>query len=310
MDVPRPTRPTPARERRIPGPSGAERRRFQRALLSWYRPRARPLRLRATHDPWAILVAEVMSQQTQIARVDEAWVSFMARFPTPRALAEASPAEVVRAWAGLGYNKRALALQRAAGVIEAEHSGRVPAEIAALEALPGVGPYTARAVASVAYGVAVAAVDTNVRRVLSRISALPLGAAALQSMADQLVPHAEPGTWTHASIELGATVCRVRSPLCDECPISVWCASAGRVGQQVRRPAAMPPLRFEATTRWLRGRIVARLRDVRDGGWTTLPDTIGEHGAGAVDAMLDALERDGLLERRSDGAVRLPSTST
>ena len=137
-----------------------------RALLAWYRPRARALRIRSTRDPWAILVAEVMSQQTQIARVDEAWVHFMRRFPTPRRLARSSQADVLRAWAGLGYNKRALALWRAAGIIETEHAGQVPRELADLESLPGVGPYTARAVASVAYGQPVAAVDTNVRRVL------------------------------------------------------------------------------------------------------------------------------------------------
>lgn len=282
-------------------------RRLRHALLAWYRPRARPLRIRTTRDAWAILVAEVMAQQTQIARVDEAWSAFMARFPTPRSLAEASQADVLRAWAGLGYNKRALALWRAAGIIEHEHAGRVPDDLGALESLPGVGPYTARAVASVAYGRAVAAVDTNVRRVLSRLIGAPLTASELQDVADHLVAPAEPAQWTHASMELGATVCRSRRPLCSECPLADWCISAGRVATPTGRARTLPSTPFEATTRWLRGRIVARLRDLDGSAWTKLPDVIGEHGPDQVTAMVSALERDGLLERRSDGAVRLPT---
>lgn len=294
----------------VDGLSARALARFQRALLTWYRPRARPLRIRSTREAWPILVAEVMAQQTQIARVDEAWVVFIDRYPTPRSLAQASPADVLRAWAGLGYNKRALALQRAAGIIEDQYGGRVPEQVHALEALPGVGPYTARAVASVAYGVRVAAVDTNVRRVLSRIVGATLDAAALQTMADALVPPDEPALWTQASMELGATACRSRRPLCDDCPLSEWCASAGRIDEPAGRPTALPAVRFEATTRWLRGRIVARLRAVDGGAWTKLPAVIGEHGPEAVAAMIVALEHDGLLERRSDGQVRLPSTLT
>jgi len=135
-------------------------------VLGWYGSRARPLGIRTTREPWAILVSEVMAQQTQIARVDEAWSVFMERYPTPRALAEASTAEVLRAWSGLGYNRRAVNLRRAAAAIETEHAGRVPDDIEALEALPGVGPYTARAVVAIAFGQPVAAVDTNVRRVV------------------------------------------------------------------------------------------------------------------------------------------------
>jgi A/G-specific adenine glycosylase len=306
------------------------RRPFQASLLAWYRENARPLRIRSTRQPWPVLVAEVMAQQTQIARVDDAWAGFLERFPTPRALAEASPADVLRAWSGLGYNRRAVNLQRAAGVIVAAHDGRVPGGVEQLEELPGVGPYTARAVAALAFAQPVAAVDTNVRRVISRLAGQVLSARQLQAAADQLVPVHDPATWTHASMELGATLCRSRDPACDVCPVSRWCASAGRHGgvgarARVAQNSEMPPRRpapgsgmpprppgpggpaFEHTTRWLRGRIVAQLRALEDGAWTRLPDTIGAHGPDQVAAATAALQLDGLLELRADGSVRLPS---
>lgn len=275
------------------------------ALIEWYLARARPLRIRTTREPWAVLVSEVMAQQTQIARVDQAWVGFMERYPTPRILAQASTAEVLRSWAGLGYNRRALNLQRAAAIIEREHGGSVPSAIEALMALPGVGAYTARAVAAIAFGRPVAAVDTNVRRVLHRMMGDELAPAALQAAADTLVDPEHPATWTHASMELGATVCVSRNPRCEACPVARWCASAGQV-VAARRPAVTAPA-FEHTTRWLRGRIIERLRALDDGAWMSLPPAIGEHDALAIEAAVGALQREGLLERRPDGAVRLPS---
>jgi A/G-specific adenine glycosylase len=295
------------------------RRSFQESLLAWYRENARPLRIRSTRQPWPVLVAEVMAQQTQIARVDDAWAAFLERFPTPQALAEASPADALRAWSGLGYNRRAVYLQRAAGAIVAAHDGRVPGRVEQLEELPGVGPYTARAVAALAFAQPVAAVDTNVRRVISRLAGQVLTARQTQATADQLVPRHDPATWTHASMELGATVCRSRGPACDVCPVSRWCASAGRrdgVGARARvaPDSGMPPRRpapggpaFEHTTRWLRGRIVAQLRALEDGAWARLPDAIGAHGPDQIAAATAALQLDGLLESRADGSVRLPS---
>ena len=283
---------------------GDRRRRFQAAVLSWYLPRARALAIRTTTDPWALLVAEVMAQQTQISRVDEAWTRFMARYPTSRDLADAPTAQVLRDWAGLGYNRRALNLQRAAMVIEAKHDGRVPSDIEELEALPGVGPYTARALAATAFGQPVAAVDTNVRRVVSRVLGASMRPSELQAAADELVDQADPATWTHATMDLGAAVCRARRPDCVACPVAHWCASAGQVAEPARRSGAPP---FEHTTRWLRGRIVERLRAADDGAWSRLPESIGTHDAAAVRAAVEGLERDGLLERGPDGAVRLPS---
>ena len=283
---------------------------LRRALLAWYGPRARPLRIRATREPWAILVSEVMAQQTQIERVDAAWVAFMGRYPTPAVLAAASTADLLRAWSGLGYNRRAINLQRAASLIEADHAGRVPGEVSALEALPGVGPYTARAVAAIAFGIPVAAVDTNVRRVITRLAGTALRSRELQIAADGLVPRDDPATWTHASMELGATICVARRPRCEICPVSAWCASAGQVVLVKRsdgKPTAVP---FERTTRWLRGRIVERLRQLDDGAWVRLPNAIGEHGEAEIAAAVAGLERDGLLQQHPDGSVRLPSRLT
>jgi A/G-specific adenine glycosylase len=325
--------PSPGAPRSTRPPNGLvgrRRRAVQRALLAWYPSVARPLRIRTTRSPWPVLVAEVMAQQTQIARADEAWSAFLDRFPTPSALAAASPADVLRAWGRLGYNRRAVNLQRAARDILERHGGELPSEVETLQALPGVGPYTARAVASLAFGRPVAAVDTNVRRVLTRVIGAPLAPKELQALADGLVPAAEPGTWTHATMELGATICRPARPACPDCPIRRWCASAERgamrdlvtagrpdTSQALRpgRPLAATrrldrtrALPFEHTTRWLRGRIVAHLRAADDGEWVHLPDRLGSHGPERIAAATAALQQEGLLERDPGGRVRLPSS--
>jgi A/G-specific adenine glycosylase len=300
--------------------AGAEGAELRRRLLRWYRANGRYLAFRGTSDPWAILVSEVMAQQTQAARAAEAWTAFMAAYPTPGSLAAASPAAALRAWRGLGYNRRAIALQRAAQQIVERHDGLVPSGLADLEALPGVGPYTARAVAALAFGRRVGAVDTNVRRVLTRVFLGTRGApdaAAVQALADELVPARAPGTWTHAVMDIGATFCRSRNPLCDECPARPVCryAAARRGPASGTAPArgrgAVLPgaaARFPSTTRWLRGRILDRLRDAGDGTWTTFDAPIGEHSVAATTSALAAMSREGLIELRVGGApeARLP----
>jgi A/G-specific adenine glycosylase len=292
------------------------------ALLGWYRPTDRELPFRGTTDPWAVLVSEAMAQQTQAARAGSAWTAFMARFPDPASLASASPAEVLRAWRGLGYNRRALALQRAASVIVDEHGGQVPSSVADLERLPGVGPYTARAVAAIAFDVPVGAVDTNVRRVIRRlVGPGPTPAARdLQELADALVDPDHPGAWTHALMDLGATVCRPATADCPACPLRRLCGSAAaggpatdaepgrteRGGRSIAREAAIP---FRQSNRWLRGRIVDRLRDAPDEAWTRFDGPIGDHPPPAVRAALDGLAREGLVERPDDEPLtaRLPT---
>jgi A/G-specific adenine glycosylase len=285
-----------------------------------------------------------MAQQTQVLRAAEKWTAFLARYPTVEALAGASPADVLRAWRGLGYNRRALNLWRAAGVIVERHGGRVPGSVAALEQLPGVGPYTARAVAAIAFGLPVGAVDTNVRRVLGRIVGGVDGVAPgeLQVIADAAVPADRPGEWTHAVMDIGARLCRPRNPDCPACPAVTWCRyatsavanasatapatapaqdgpprqhSGHRLAEPARptlsdRPArsARTPTPFSATSRWLRGRLLDRLRDEAADGWVTLAGGLGPHGAEAVARALRELEKDGLVELDPDdpGRARLP----
>jgi A/G-specific adenine glycosylase len=281
--------------------------RFRRAILDWYADRGRRLPFRGTTDPYLVLVSETMLQQTQVSRGAPAWEAFTARFPTVEALASASPADVLRAWRGLGYNRRALNLQRAARIVVGELGGRFPRDLAGLERLPGVGPYTARAVASIAYGVPVGAVDTNVRRVLGRVVAgdpADLPARDLQGIADRLVPADRPDAWTHALMDLGSTLCRPRSPRCDECPVHAMChfATEGRTTVDPVAPSlacgvvreARPS--YERSSRWLRGRILDRLREVDGLGWATFAGPLGEHDRTALAAALDDLAREGLVE--------------
>ncbi|MEX2184471.1 MAG: A/G-specific adenine glycosylase [Chloroflexota bacterium] len=288
------------------------------AILAWYAQRGRPLAFRSTDDPYAILVSEAMAQQTQAARAAVFWERFMVRFPTVGDLAAASPADVLRAWAGLGYDRRALALWRAARVIVGEHQGRVPDTVAALHALPGVGPYTARAVAALAYGVPVGAVDVNVRRVLGRIvagSVLALTPAQTQVLADRVVPPDAPGAWTHALMDIGATVCKPRTPDCERCPAAAWCRFADERGSEVAAPPRARAVRepaapFATTNRWLRGRILDRLRAQPDGAWVALDGPIGVHPRAAVRRAARQLAGDGLIELAPGAGVavraRLP----
>jgi A/G-specific adenine glycosylase len=286
---------------------------LQDAILAWYGTRGRKLPFRGSADPYAVLVSEAMAQQTQAARAGDAWTAFIARFPTVDALADATPADVLRAWQGLGYNRRALNLWRAARRIVDEHGGRVPADLIELEALPGVGPYTARAVAAIAFGLPVGAVDTNVRRVLGRIVAgdAMLTPAAMQVLADGAVPPGRAGEWTHALMDIGATVCRPRSPDCGACPARPWCAYArSPATAPARRAAGEAAAPFESTSRWLRGRILDRLRIASDGEWVVVDGPIGQHEPPAIDIALLALARDGLVELDGEGLeprrARLP----
>ena len=290
------------------------------AVLAWFDARGRALSFRASRDPYAIVVSEVMAQQTQISRVVEAWARFLDRFPTVEALAAASPADVLRAWRGMGYDRRALNLHRAAKMIVAEHDGQLPRDLAALQRLPGIGPYTARAVASIAFGAVVGAVDTNVRRVLGRVlgGRAGLAPAALQAAADASVDPVRSADWTHAVMDVGATLCRPTRPRCEECPLRPWCRLAMAPSVSAATPAASPmrvatmsrprartrAQPFHATTRWLRGRIVDRLRDAEDHAWTVIGAPIGDHDAAAIERALTALGRDGIVELDPAGGRR------
>jgi A/G-specific adenine glycosylase len=280
---------------------------LQAAILGWYDANGRTLAFRSTSDPYAVLVSEVMAQQTQISRVSEAWSAFLGAFPTIRALADAEPADVLRAWRGLGYNRRALNLWRAARVAVDEHGGELPRDLAALERLPGIGPYTARAVAAIAFGMPVGAVDTNVRRVLERAiggSRDAFASTDLQAIADASVPPDRAADWTHAVMDVGAMYCR-SAPRCNECPARDACryAATGGSNEEAARPSARADVTpFPATSRWLRGRILDALRD--GSGWVTLADSIGSHDRAAVEAALADLATEGLAERDPDDPLR------
>ncbi len=284
----------------MPAPSAAAA--ASTALLDWYAVRARSLPIRDAGDPWAILVAEVMSQQTQIGRVGVHWVRFMAAYPTPASLAEAPLRDVILAWAGLGYNRRAVALRSAAQAILGRHAGRVPSTVAQLDALPGVGPYTARAVAALAFGVPVAAVDVNVRRLVGRLTGASLVPMAAQAAADALVDRERPGDWTHAAMDLAATVCRRRAPACDECPLARWCAERGTPGEQAPPRSRATP--FPETRRWLRGRLLAEIAHGGD-GWITVEGPRGDHDGAAVREALADMEADGLVVTDGAGRARI-----
>jgi len=299
-----------------PDPLDAIPRAARQAILDWYDATGRELAFRSTADPYAVLVSEVMAQQTQAARAAEAWTAWMTRWPTVASLAVAPLSDILRAWQGLGYNRRGLNLHRAAQAIVERHGAAVPSTVDELEALPGVGPYTARAVAAIAFRRPVGAVDTNVRRVLGRLAAGGADAFpghAMQRLAEAVVPDSRPDAWTHAVMDLGARLCRPAKPRCADCPVIAWCAyAAGDRPAPAHGPVAArrPVTAFPSTNRWLRGRILDRARAVDHGAWVAFADPIGSHPTVVVRDAVLALSSEGLLESRdaSEGLeARLPA---
>ena len=217
---------------------------------------------RRTRDPWLLLVSEVMLQQTQVDRVVRYYEAFVERWPTPEHFARAALSDVLTAWQGLGYPRRARNLWRTATVITERHGGRVPADLNDLLALPGVGPYTARAVLAFAFGIDTGVVDTNVGRILARWTGRRLTPAEAQRMADELVPATEGWAWNQAMMDLGAHTCTKRDPSCGRCPVQPWCAWAGS-GQPdpADRSAGVSTRQapFEGSDRQARGRLLAAL---------------------------------------------------
>jgi len=238
----------------------------QTRLLSWWEVAGRDLPWRRTRDPWAVLVSETMLQQTQVPRVEARFPAFLEQFPTPLACAAAPAGDVVRAWAGLGYNSRALRLHQCAQAVAERHGGVLPGDLDALLALPGVGPYTARAVLVFAFERDIGLVDTNAGRFLARAGAgRALGRREAQEVADALVPPGRGWAWGQAVFDLGALVCVRRSPRCGECPIAAHCAWA-RAGFPAPDPVVGSAgisggqSRFEGSDRQGRGRLVDALR--------------------------------------------------
>ena len=283
----------------------------QRALLEWSDRTRRDLPWRRTRDPWAVLVSELMLQQTQVARVVPKYEAFLERFPTPAACAASSPADVVRLWAGLGYNRRALNLHRAAQACVEHHGGRLPTTIDGLRSLPGIGPYTARAVLAFSANADVGVLDTNAARVTARRAGRRLAANEAQALADAAVPPGYGWAWNQAVLDLGATLCTKRVVRCEQCPLAAHCAwhvaghpdpdpadgSAGTSGRQSV---------FEGSDRQGRGRLVDALRRgpvAHDDlavtmGWPGDPER--------AERVAATLVVDGLAEVTAEGGLVLP----
>jgi A/G-specific adenine glycosylase len=280
-------------------------------ILSWYDDHARELPWRGPGaTPWAVMVSEFMLQQTPVARVLPVFEAWMTTWPTPAALAAAPSGEAVRAWGRLGYPRRALRLHAAAVAIVERHEGEVPSAWDDLFALPGVGEYTASAVASFAFGAAHAVMDTNVRRVLARaVSGVEFPAPAVTKaervLAGSLVPDEQPATWAVAVMELGALVCTAARPRCEVCPVADRCAwtLAGR-------PAYDGPARrgqaWAGTDRQVRGRLMAVLRDAEG---SVAPERLEEAWSEPVqrDRALQSLLADGLVVLDPDDRYALPA---
>ena len=291
---------------------GAARRSAQTAaILAWYRANARDLPWRADPEPWAVLVSEVMLQQTPVSRVLPVFESWMAQWPRPAALAAEPVGEAVRAWGRLGYPRRALRLHAAAVVCTAELGGAVPSDVADLRSLPGVGEYTAAAVAAFAFGQRHPVLDTNVRRVQARWldgteSPLTTSATAPErSRALDLLPANGPDAaeLSVAFMELGALVCSARAPRCEDCPISRWCA--WRAGDYPRATGTVRKAQaWHGTDRQCRGRIMAALRDSRSSVTeASLSDVWPD--AAQLGRSLQSLVDDGLAVPEGSG-YRLP----
>jgi A/G-specific adenine glycosylase len=303
------------------------------ALLNWYAVEQRQLPWRITRDPYAILVSEVMLQQTQVDRVLPKYAQFLATFPTLADLAAASTADVITVWVPLGYNRRAVSLQSIARQVIAEYDGRIPDTIDELLTLKGVGRYTAGAIACFAYRKQVATVDTNIRRVLHR-NFLGLehpepkvNDAQMLALAERVLPEGQAYDWNQALMDIGATICTSNNPQCVRCPLQTTCQAyqdmsqhslfpSGSVLRQMRKVAEKKPgyqaQPFTSSNRYFRGRIVDLLRSLPTNTRLSLLElgpkikpTFTEEELPWLQKIVYGLHRDGLLDVAEDG-VRLP----
>lgn len=314
-------------------PAPQQLARVHSILLQWYAVEQRDLPWRATSDPYAILVSEIMLQQTQVDRVLPKYQQFLAAFPTLADLAAAATADVISVWVPLGYNRRAVSLQAIARQVIAEYDGRIPDSIDELLKLKGIGRYTAGAIACFAYHRQVATVDTNIRRVLHRIflgleqPAPRLNDAQMLTLAEQVLPAAEAYNWNQALMDLGATVCTSANPQCVNCPLQTECRAysemsqyslfpSGTVLRQLRKvaekKASYQTQPFKTTSRYFRGRIVDFLRSLPNGQRISLsalgphikPD-FGDEDLPWLQTLVAGLAKDGLVDETEEG-VKLP----
>lgn len=300
-------------------------------LLAWFADHARDLPWRRTRDPYRILVSEVMLQQTQVDRVLPKYQAFLEQFPTLEALAAAPVAEVIRAWAGLGYNRRAVNMQRTARAVLGEYGGAFPHDVAELLKLPGIGPYTAGAIACFAFEQDVAFMDTNIRRVVQRLfvgpAEKPASEAQLLAVAQAALPPGQGWAWNQALMELGALICTAAAPACWRCPVREHCrdyAARRSADEQIfnalpapeprrqRRIAERREAPYPGSNRFYRGRIIDALRELPPGDTIPLqalgPQLKEDFSADDLPwlrVLVEGLARDGLLLLEG-AAARLP----
>ncbi|GAC1650621.1 MAG: A/G-specific adenine glycosylase [Ktedonobacteraceae bacterium] len=307
--------------------------RIHISLLQWYAAEKRDLPWRETSDPYAILVSEIMLQQTQVDRVLPKYLQFLTAFPTLEKLAAASTADVIAVWVPLGYNMRAVRLQSIARQVITEYHGRIPDTIEELLKLKGVGRYTAGAIVCFAYHKQVATVDTNIRRVLHRICfgleypEPKLNDVQMLAHAERILPAGEAYSWNQALMDLGATTCTSNNPRCEQCPLQKTCQAYVEMSQhslfpsstvlrQLRKVAEKKPTYqsqpFTSSNRYFRGRIVSLLRTVPAPQRLSLSElgpqiklNFSDNDLLWLQQIVDGLARDGLLTQTDDG-VRLP----
>jgi A/G-specific adenine glycosylase len=289
----------------------ARRARIISSLLRWYRKSGRDLPWRDEKNPYRILVSEVMLQQTQVSRVLTKYPQFLRSFPTLRRLAHSKTSDVIRSWRGMGYNNRALRLQKLSRDVLTSHRGTLPSNIADLMNLPGIGRYTAHAVACFAFGNRVPVVDTNVARVLGRLypqrkRRASEGKPDFWALAEDHLPRRNAHDWNQALMDIGSTICTAAKPKCNDCPLRTLCPSAHKTSRQNSSRSRSEPGRGGIPNRVYRGRAIEVLRNLRPGGWITsshlarsIKNDFSVKDQGWFNSLLRALERDGLIRGRN-----------
>ncbi len=271
-------------------------------VLAWGAEYLRDLPWRRTRNPWFVMVAEVMLQQTQIDRVLKKWPEFLEEFPTVESCASSSLSEVVKQWAGMGFNRRAVKLHEAAKRIDEEHNGKIPSTVEELISLPGIGPYTARAILAFAFEQDEAVVDTNVGRVLARWTGQRLKPMEAQELANRSVPLGEGWAWNQAVLDLGSLICKSKNPACEKCPIRTSCSWKGVGVDPAKGSAGVSGTqsKFEGSDRQGRGKLVAALRTKSVSkkelaevmGWPTDPERAERVASTVVSDGLAIYEKD------------------
>lgn len=275
---------------------------IRRKIFLWYKKNKRTLPWRSTHTPYRVLVSEIMLQQTQVDRVLPKYKEFLTAFPTVKKLASAKTADVIRAWKGLGYNRRALYLQKTAQAIISEYKGRFPQDIEKLKALPGIGDYTARAILAFAFGQSVPMMDTNHRRFYQRIFfGLNIKKdVELLALAEDILPQKRSFDWNQALMDFGSSVCTTKKPDCLACPVQTYCkAYPDILTHDPVKKKKRKTIPFKQTDRYVRGRIIDELRAHASTSLATLRKKYPDVSAERFDRNIKGLCRDGLILKRN-----------